>query len=136
MIYLFILMICLFIPGMHASIKHCNGGGLVSQMAQAVGERATAFMNSAIMSQCHASLSPPAHLNDVATHIPVHTHSPTHTHTAPVKRGRGRPPKQRPAQDDGSDSEYTPYKTPKVGGTRGGPRGKRTHCKYISVSVL
>ena len=123
---------------MHASIKHCNGGGLVRQMAEAVGERATAFMNNAIMSQCHANLSPPAHVNDVTTHSPAHTPipSPTHTRTAPMKRGRGRPPKPRPAQFDGSDSEYTPYKTPKVGGSRSGPRGKRTHCKYISVSIL
>ena len=131
-------MVYFFISGMHASIKHCNGGGLVCQMAQAVGERVTAFMNNTIMSQCHNSLSPPTHLSDVTTHSPAHTPipSPTHTRTALVKHGWGRPPKQRPAQDDGSDSMYMPYKTPKVSETRGRPRGKRTHCKYISVSVV
>ena len=92
-------MIFLFSLGMHASIKHGSGGGLVHQMAQAVSERAEAFLHSAALSQCYATQSPPAHLNNVTTR------TPTPTHTVPTKRPRGRPPKPKPAQDDGSDGE-------------------------------
>ena len=122
-------MICLFISGMHASIKHGSGGGLVRQMAQAVSERAEAFLHNAALSPCYATQSPPAHLNNVTTRTPIRTHA------VPAKRPRGRPPKSKPAQDDGSDGEYTPYKTSKLNGSRGGPRGKRTHCKYPFTTV-
>ncbi len=64
-----------------------------------------------------------------------------------TKRPRGRPKKVKLEQDEGSDGEWTPHsaaggrrgggapggqKGCSGNGSRGGPRGKRTHCKHES----
>ena len=89
-------MTCLFTSGMHASIKHGNGGGLVRQMAQAVCERERAFLNHTL-SQFHPTLSPPAHLNHIiTTHTPKRPTSYRATSPAHLVGGAGRPSQNPP----------------------------------------
>lgn len=97
------------------SISHCSGG-LVRQMAQ------THFTPSQLR-QCIINRQ-----SNPRTSCSISANQ------QPVKRGPGRPRKNPRVEDleEGSDGEYKPQRKPKTTTNdkhRGGPRGKRDHCK-------
>ena len=118
-------MLCCFCAGAHSTLQMC--GGLVQELAQ--GSAGTSLsLSGGTHQMCPGGARP------LAAETPAATPG-----TLPKPgRGRGRPRKNQPVMDEGSDGEYTPpraSRSPKQPG-RGGPRGPRTHCKCSQALSL